>query len=176
MLAGLLALTFQHSLRLAANDPQIELAEDISLRLARGADPQTILTQPAINLRTSVSTYVMVFNRVQEPVVVTALLDNQEVKPPVELFNLTEKNGQTRFTWQPAPGVKSAVVMQYFDDQQTGYLLVGRSLRETDYRITEITQTIMAGWLMIMALSLVCTIVMERISFQGLQIKSRKNA
>jgi hypothetical protein len=40
--------------------------------------------------------------------------------------------GETRFTWQPAAGVRAAVVVTSYGGASPGYVLAGRSLRETE--------------------------------------------
>ena len=48
------------------------------------------------------------------------------------VFGSMARNGEARFTWQPAPGVRAATVITSFDGSSKGFVLAGRSLREVE--------------------------------------------
>jgi hypothetical protein len=61
-LGGLTYAAVQHSLRLGANDPQIQLAEDAAAKLASGADPSGVVPGPAVDAHASLAPFMIVFD------------------------------------------------------------------------------------------------------------------
>src|SRR5258708_8361961 len=74
---GIIYLAVQQDIRLSANDPQIELLEDLGGKLQNGANPKTIVSGGQIDLSKSLATFVIVFNEKKEVVVSNAVLDGK---------------------------------------------------------------------------------------------------
>ncbi len=47
--------------------------------------------------------------------------------------------GEDRITWQPEPGIRSAVVVVHYTGATPGYVMAGRSLREVEWRIDRLS-------------------------------------
>src|SRR5713226_2337480 len=102
----------QQDLRQGANDPQIQMAEDAAARLNAGAAPTSVVPTDQIELAGSLQSYVMVFDASSRLVASSAQLNGQPPPFPPSVFDSARSRGQDRITWQPAAGIRSAVVVQ----------------------------------------------------------------
>jgi hypothetical protein len=59
------------------------------------------------------------------------VLDGKTPLPPLGVLDSVRRSGEDRITWQPAPGVRQAIVVTRF---QHGFVLAGRSLRLVEQR------------------------------------------
>ena len=55
-------------------------------------------------------------------------------------------NGEERVTWQPEPGVRMATVVVRNPGPAGGFIVVGRSLSETESRIGQLGSLLFLGW------------------------------
>jgi len=123
----------QQDLRQGGNDPQIQMAEDAAARLNAGALSDGVIPQgESIELADSLQPYVMVFDESGRLLASTALLNGQAPSFPPSVFDQVRNGGQDRITWQPAPGIRCAVVIQPW---RGGFVVVGRSLRLVEERV-----------------------------------------
>jgi hypothetical protein len=139
---GALYTSVQHALRTAANDPQIQMQEDTAAQLNSGASPQTLIKNTGlIDISTSLAPYIIIFNDQGQPLASNAKLLNKMPQLPAGVFSFVARYGQDRLTWQPLPGVRSAVVVGSYNNEasgQSGFVLAGRSLREVEKRENDI--------------------------------------
>jgi hypothetical protein len=146
----------QQDLRLSANDPQIQLSEDIATSLAGGKDPRALVAEDTVDMAASLSPFVIVLDESGKPLASSAQLDGQTPLPPTGVLDYARANKQDRFTWQPRPGVRSAAVVTYYrSDTGSGFVLAGRSLREVERREDGILEVVLLG----LCLSLAATLV-----------------
>jgi hypothetical protein len=150
--AALLYGAVQQDLRQGANDPQIQLAEDAAAQLNAGAAPSRVVPSETIELATSLQPYVMVFDNDKNLIAENAQLNGQAPPFPPSVFDSARSRGQDRITWQPAQGVRSAVVVQPW---RGGFVVVGRSLRLAEERIDQMQLLVGFAWLV----TLGCTAV-----------------
>ena len=143
-LCGFIYVSVQQTLRQDANDPQIQVAEDLANQLSRTARPPTL--NAVIDLKKSLATFVIIFNIKGKPVSSTAYLDNQIPVPPLGVFQFAEKFNENRITWQPQNNVRLASVIVPYGNK-LGFVLVGRSLREVEKRVDKITLFAAITWL-----------------------------
>ena len=61
-LCALVYLTVQQSLRLGANDPQIQMAEDAASSLNGGASTESVLPSSKVEIADSLAPFVIVFD------------------------------------------------------------------------------------------------------------------
>jgi hypothetical protein len=62
-------------------------------------------------------------------------IDGVAAVPPKGVLGASTLTHQNRITWQPRAGTRIALVVQaYKHDANTGYVLVGRSLKEVEVR------------------------------------------
>lgn len=140
----------QQDLRQSANDPQIQAAEDVASELSQGAPPQGIVPPgQTVDIAKSLDTYVIIYDASGAPAASSASLDGAPI-PNLSsgVFTYVTQHGEDRFTWQPAPGVRSAVVVTPWTNTgagnpalgiptgtpTSGFVLAGRSVREIEVR------------------------------------------
>ena len=123
----------QQVLRQSANDPQIQIAEDTAALLAGGVSPQAVVAPANIDMEQSLAPFVMIFDN-QGKLLISTAKPNTLPKPPQGVFENAKNYGQNRFTWQPREDVRIAAVVVPYQSIQSGFVLVGRSLREVEKR------------------------------------------
>lgn len=135
----------QHILRLSANDPQIQLAEDGAAELGQGK-PIIALTQnlPTVNLATSLAPFTMVVDSHATVLASSGQLDGQMPALPPGVLTYAKPGHSYRLTWQPRPGVRIATVIALSGDR---YVVAGRSLREVEQRESELLLIVGLAWL-----------------------------
>lgn len=133
LICGLNYLSVQQVLRQSANDPQVQMAEDLGTFFEDGNDPKTYLpdTKKRIDISKSLAAFIMVFDESGLVVASSGQLQGQPPHLPDGVIEHVKQVGESRFTWEPLPGVRSAVVLKHYNG---GIVLVGRSLREVEDR------------------------------------------
>jgi hypothetical protein len=130
-LCGLVYITIQQSLRMGANDPQIQMAEDGATALNGGVTVESILPASRVELASSLAPFVVVFDDAGKVLASSATLHGLVPAYPSGVLDYARQNGQNRVTWQPESGVRMATVVERYDK---GFVLAGRSLREVEKR------------------------------------------
>jgi hypothetical protein len=149
LLCGLVYAAVQQDLRIGANDPQIQIAEDAAQALAAGANPQNIVPQYQTDIATSLSPYIILFNDQGQAVLSSAILNGKAPAVPSGVFDYARQHGETRVTWQPQKGIRSAIVVRRIQNASgtnVGFVLVGRSLREVEIREDNLLLMVALGW------------------------------
>ena len=159
-LSGMLYAVVQQDLRLNANDPQIQIAEDTAAALSSGQAVQTLVPSTKVDIASSLAPYLIIFDATGKPIATSAQLNGQTPTIPSGVFGSVRQNGEDRFTWQPQVGVRSAVVVTQFKGANSGFVLAGRSLREVEIRESDIQLDVTAGWLAMLFATLVAAIVL----------------
>ena len=165
LFCGLLYATVQQSYRMGANDPQIQMAEDTARALESGQSASSLVPSGKIDIAQSLAPYLIIYDANGQPVVSNALLHNQIPTIPSGIFDYTRKNGEDRVSWQPEPGVRSALVIVPVNNGLDGFVLAGRSLREVEIRESALTTQVEIGWLVTILASLVLVGLFELLPF-----------
>jgi len=150
---GLAALVYgavQQDLRQTANDPQAQLAEDAATRLDAGAAPADVLPPGMVDMAASLAPFVIVFDANGAQVAASVQLHGAAPPFPVSVFDTTRVRGEEAISWQPEPGVRSAVVVQPW---RGGFVVAGRSLRLTEERENQIMLLSAGMWLLTLGAS-----------------------
>ena len=143
--------TVQQVHRTAANDPQLQLARDISARINTN-NIAHLLPDDTIDISQSLATFVTLYNSNGEPVGSTGMLDGKLPEIPKGVFEYAKANGENDITWQPKAGVRMAMVVESVpSSSQVGYVAVGRSLQEVEVREGNLVNMIMKVWVACMA-------------------------
>ena len=165
VLSGLCFFTYaavQQNYRLNANDHQIELAQQSALALEQGKSPAEIVSANPVDVATSLSPFSIIFDASGSPVASSALLDGKIPTPPPGVLTAALKNGENRVTWQPRQGIRIAAVIEvYKTNTSSGFVLVGRSLREVEARIDNLTLMWTLTWVCALVASLAAVILSE---------------
>ena len=146
LLCGLIYATVQQDMRLSANNPQIQMAEDIAVKLAHDEPLNSVVSSTMVNIAESLSPFIMVFDAKGHVLVSQAILDGKMPILPQGIFSSVGSKGEDRVTWQPRLGVRIAAVVVAVGGANSGYVLVGRSLRETELLEDNIFRMVFVGW------------------------------
>jgi hypothetical protein len=134
----------QQVLRMSANDPQIQLAEDAAERLAAGENASRVVPDRPIDMANSLAPFVIVYDDSGHPVASSARLDGSVPTPPQGVFDFVRANREERVTWQPHPGVRIASVVTRASN---GFVVAGRNMREVEVREALVFKIAAIGWL-----------------------------
>ncbi len=135
-------------LRQDGNDPQVQLSEDLATALGAG-QPIDGLRQAAaesIDLTKSLAPFFVVFDDTGTMTLSSGVLDGKPPTLPQGVLELAKTNGQNRITWEPKPGVRIAAVITRYQDKASGYVLIGRSLREVEKREAALAYPFLIAW------------------------------
>lgn len=160
-------LTAQQVMRHLANDPQVQMAEDAASAIERGRHPEDLIKGDTIDIGRSIAPFLIVFNEAGVPVASDAVLDGAVPRPPRGVF-CSCGGGENRVTWQPRHGVRIASVIVHHGGAQPGFVLAGRSLRESERRTGVMGVLLFALWVVTAIGSLVLiAAVTHRLSADG---------
>jgi len=147
VLAGLVYVAVQQSLRQGANDPQIEMAEDAAAQLQAGAQAQAVVGNNKVDMSQSLAPFLTIYDASGKVVASSAQLNGATPPIPPGVFDSVRSSGEDRLTWQPQEGVREAAVVTQFGGSSPGFVLAGRSLREVEDRESRLTQMVGAAWI-----------------------------
>ncbi len=136
-LAILNGVSAQQLLRGSADEPQVQLARDAARALAAGRDAQLPLGSAPVDVSTSLAPFIIVYDPTGTVTFSTARLNGNTPELPGGVLAEVSTRGEARFTWQPSPDARLAAVVVPIANGSTGYVLVGRSLVETEARIQQ---------------------------------------
>ncbi len=152
VVCGLIFAAVQQDLRLSADDPQIQLAEDAAVKLSNAASPQSVISNDRIAIETSLAPFVAVYDTQKKVLASDGRLHGELPVPPLGVFEYARMKGEHHFTWQPEPGVRIAVVLKKIDGSEGGFVMAGRSLREVEKREDQLAGRIAIGWIVALVL------------------------
>lgn len=163
ILSCLTYLTIQQDIRMSANDPQIQMSEDLANELSNGKSPDTLLPTYKTDLLKSLSPFVIIYDEKGNLVASSAILFNNSLSLPEGLANDAKNKGELRYTWQPQDGIREAVVINHFSDKISGYVLVGRSLKETEIRENSLMLEVLSAWIIAVISTFIINILYYKI-------------
>ncbi len=138
----------QHDIRIGANDPQIQMAQDASSSLSSGTTPSNLVPNQQIDISKSLASYIIVYDVQGRIVASSANLHGNPPVVPNGIFDTTrQRGGELRFTWQPEEGVRQAVVLKSFSGKNSGFVLAGRSLLEIEKREDDVLLQVFLAWI-----------------------------
>ena len=160
----------QQTMRQTANSPQVQIAEDVAAVYASG-QAQDFSAQGRRDISKTLSPFIIVFDAAGKPIAGNAELNGIMPTPPAGVFEHAKAKGENRFTWQPEPSVRiAAVIMPYTLNSKeavgtvSGFVLAGRSLRETQHLIETIRLDILFGWIIMMVFSFITIVFVNLMS------------
>jgi hypothetical protein len=162
LMSGLVCAAVQQNFRQSANDPQIQMAEDLAAAWEKGQDPKALAGTNQIDIAKSLKEFVIFYDASAISVASNGTLDNEAPSPPTGVFSYTLEHGQDRLTWQPQKDVRIATVVTSVNEGKTGYVLVGRSLREVEIRENKLTQQVLTAWIITLAALFLVIVGLEK--------------
>ena len=153
-------LCAQQVYRQTANDPQIQIAEDVSAALAKGTQPSAVIPQgPAVDVAHSLSTFIIVYNASNTPLGSNVVLDGNTPTIPTGISTYLKTHNQDRVTWQPRNGVRIAAVAMLYGGATPGYVVVGRSLRESEARTDNLGKLVFIAFVLFLVVTFILALV-----------------
>jgi hypothetical protein len=106
-------LAVQHQLlRLQANDPQVQMAEDAAARLVAGAGPELVLPPGGdVAIEHSLAPWLLVYDASGTPLAGSGRLHGALPRMPGGVLPFARAHGGHRLSWQPEAGVRQALVI-----------------------------------------------------------------
>ncbi len=150
-LCGLVYLAVQQVWRQLANDPQIQMARDAETSLERGQPLRSVVPEGQIDMAWSLAPFVTVFDDAGAVLASSGRLRGQPRGVPKGVLDHVRDQGEGRVTWQPEPSVRIATVIVRHSGTPAGFVLVGRSLRETEQRTGQFQALVGMAWIAILA-------------------------
>jgi len=163
----LVFLAAQQVLRMDANDPQIQMAEDSAVVLAQGAKAESVLPAATVDVGNSLAPFMIVYDSAGNPLASSGLLHGKTPALPAGVLEYTRQKGEDRVTWQPEDGVRIAAVLTSFSGTQSGFVLAGRSLREVENRADQIESIAGLAWLASLVVTLAAVALSEMLLAEG---------
>ncbi len=136
----------QQVYRTGMDDPQVQMARDIAVKLKVGKRMEEVLPADTIDLARSLAPFVVLYDTAGMPLRSSGILDGTMPRIPVGLFQQVSLYGEHRVTWQPRPGVRMAMVIASVGASPVQFVAAGRSMRETEQRTTNMSATIFIAW------------------------------
>lgn len=152
---GLLFFSMQQNYKLNANDPQAQIAQELITGATQGQDPATLVPPiGSTELGSSLAPFLFVANATGTVVGSSIIVDGKNPVIAESLLAYAKLKGENKLTWEPKKGVRAAlVVMPYTSEADSGFVIVGRSLKEVDSRIKAQGIIIALGTLLALVLS-----------------------
>ena len=161
-LATVLALALyaipQQVLRLGADDPQLQLADDLAAKLEQGISPTDAVPTKLVDVGRSLAPFVIAYDANGRPLATQAQLDGATPTPPRGVFDFVRRHGKEKITWQPRNGLRFAAVVQRVDGPAGGFVVAGRSMHEVESRIGAIQSMAGLAWMAMLGLILAGTV------------------
>lgn len=140
----------QQIIRLSANMPQIEMAEDIAQKLNNGARLVDVLPEgEKVNPAVSSAAFVVIFDKKKNVVAYSGEIDGKIPTVPEGVLKQTPKKGYNAVTWQPKENVRLASVEVRANDY---YVLTARSLAEPEKLVDTIGKLTLVGYVAAMVM------------------------
>jgi hypothetical protein len=155
-------IVVQQQLRSAANHPQVEMAREAASRLNTGANPRSIASGAVVDIANSSDTYLIVVDSNGALLASSAELEGKAVVPPSGVFGYVRDHGEDMVSWQPAAGVRSAIVVDSFHG---GYVVAGRSLTGTEQAESTLGLWAVVGWAAAVLLAGGLSLIVHRTSW-----------
>ncbi len=147
LICGLIYGAAHQILRQSANDPQIQMAEEESAKLAGGGSLEDVNIGPdQIDIAQSLSPFTIVLSPNGAIWASNAFLNGKFAEIPPDVLERAKQTGQHRLTWQPQDQTRVALIVDYIDTDTGGFVAVGRNLREVEKREQLIFHGIILAW------------------------------
>ncbi|PIP30287.1 hypothetical protein COX25_05450 [bacterium (Candidatus Howlettbacteria) CG23_combo_of_CG06-09_8_20_14_all_37_9] len=151
LLCGIIFVAGWQNYRQGANDPQIQNVNAIADALKENKDNPPESPAERIDLAKNSNEFTIVYDSNKKIIYSNATLNGKDPVIPGGVLDTAKKKGENRITWQPKKGVRLATVVKYYSGSASGYVIAGRSLKETENRIKNLALIIGAGWLVTIA-------------------------
>lgn len=155
VILGTVYVVAQQTLRLSANDPQIQLAEDWASQLNDGTNPTSLDLGKTVDPNHSLATFGIVYDQNGNIANASVAAPSTMLQPDGVLGAVDRSHdNEVRFTWQPESGARyAAVIKRATASDKTYYVLAARNLREVEHREDQMMLLTSAAWVAGLALT-----------------------
>ncbi len=144
---------------------QIQIAEDLARQISAASSIPQISPGLTTDISQSLGSFVLIYDDSNKFVTGSGQVNGQYPVLPAGVFANVRKSGEDRLTWEPAPGTRVALVVTRYDNStHSGFVAVGRSLREVEKRIDMLCLYVIAAWLVALVASFVLIAAVEMLS------------
>ena len=135
ILSLLVYASVQQNYRQSANDPQIQIAEDLAQSLSTGTmSTASFGPLPKIDIGKSLSPFLIIYDKDGKVIAGNASIDGETPTVSKGVLDHAQKAGENRVTWEPKKDIRNAIVVVPFKGSNEGFVIIGRSLREVEKR------------------------------------------
>lgn len=131
-------VSLQQSLRMGLNDPQVQMAQDTATKLNQGVPPSSAVPTNIVDESQSLASFVTIVDSNTRILASSGKIGDRVPLPPTSSFPDSQKRNNNWFTWQH-DAVRDAAVIVPFGNN-AGYILVARSMSQTENTISYITK------------------------------------
>jgi len=132
--------------RQMANDPQIQFARDARAAITAGQPIESVVPAARVVIESSLAPWVTIQNDSGVVLASSGRLHGQLRSVPAGVLASVRQGGEEEVTWQPEPGVRMATVVVRSPGQPGVFVVAGRSLLETEERISTLGKLLMLAW------------------------------
>lgn len=132
----------QQVVRQAADDPQIQIAEDVKTYLEQGVGPENFTTNK-VDVRKSLAPFIIIYDKDGALVSGSGYIDEEVPVIPKDVLDSVGSSPYHTVTWEPKDGVRVAAVVTKTEEN---YVVSGRSLRVSEERTLNLIYLIAAGY------------------------------
>jgi len=161
ILTGLIYVSVQQSHRSGVNDPQLQIARDIAERLKNNQSIDQLMAGDTVDLSKSLAVFKILYTNEGEPVRSSGILDGKPPRIPQDVLDHSRSQGENVLSWQPQRGIRVALVVESVQSGGIGFVAVGRSLKETEKRVGNLTILLLMGWLGCFAVILIHFVILN---------------
>ncbi|HYF05423.1 MAG TPA: hypothetical protein VEA59_04590 [Patescibacteria group bacterium] len=160
VVSGIAYASSQFIIRSSANDAPLQLSESALAAIEQGAPLEQLLPPTSdSDITKGTAPFAVLINGTGTPVGSTGMLDGKIPVPPQGALDAAKKKGEHRLTWEPKNGQRFATVITSIPGPQGGYVIVGKTLKETDARINKLCLMAALGALAALAASFILSYV-----------------
>jgi hypothetical protein len=136
----------QQQYRTAANDPQIQVARDIMMKLKQNTPAGSVVPADTIDPEQSLISFVQVYGANNNLLASNGYIGSQAPAVPAGVLEKARQDGEYMVTWQPTSMARIASVVTYTGGRQGSYVVVGRSLLEVEKRESALLKMVFVCW------------------------------
>lgn len=136
----------QYIVRSLAVEEQVKISADVMRYLNEGGNPMALNANAPVDIEKTLSPYIVFYTLDILPMTSSVTLDGERPILPFGVYAQVKERGEHRLTWQPKRGLRQAIVLNHLEGPTPGYLLVGKSLKESERTICGLWYILSVMW------------------------------
>jgi sensor histidine kinase regulating citrate/malate metabolism len=163
----LIYATVQQTYRTGVNDPQIQIAREVSSKLEQGRSIESEMASEPFNISHSLSPFIVLYDTQGKALRSNAYLDGKMPQVPLGVFAAFKNDVEHRITWQPRKGVRMAMVIVKTNASPVQFVASGRSMEEVEDRTEQMRSMVFFAWV-------ICLVIISISAIMNHFIKTKK--